>query len=254
MRRAPLVLSILALVLAATGVAVSAPKGADGVIHACFDQRQVDGPGGGEVVLINAGQTCSAATGGDFPDALTWNATGPAGPVGPVGQSGPAGPTGPQGTPAPVEKLPPTEVKKVDSAEKKLETAQDKIDAAIEKLKGSKDAATPAELTKFMQSVQAMVTAMVGAQQVSLTLLRSLPPGAARDLAIRQAEEQIARAQQLLPRIQQMLRDKKLTSAELQKLLQQLPQLLSALMNSQSAMNDGLAGRKPDPIGPAKKP
>src|SRR5689334_6543648 len=124
MRRAPLILSVIALVLAATGVAVSAPKGTDGVIHACFSQQALDEGGDNTIRLINAGETCD----GDYPQELTWNATGPAGATGATGATGAQGPVGPQG-PAPTQ---PTEVPKETS--KRIESANDKAESAKDKL------------------------------------------------------------------------------------------------------------------------
>lgn len=70
--------------------AISAPKGADGVIYACYNQAQLTSDGSGELVLVEAGAACPAG----WPQPLSWNA---AGAPGAKGDTGPKGETGAPG-------------------------------------------------------------------------------------------------------------------------------------------------------------
>jgi Collagen triple helix repeat (20 copies) len=83
----------------AAGVAISAPNGSDGVIHACYAQSEIGSVGSSPLVVVDAGDPCPV----EIPQAITWNQTGPAGATGATGATGAAGPqgatgaTGPQG-------------------------------------------------------------------------------------------------------------------------------------------------------------
>lgn len=89
----PGILSLLAVVLAAGGVAYATIPSANGTIHACYSDTS------GALRVVDG----DAVGGGRCPDretALTWNQKGPTGPAGAdgaTGLQGPAGPTGPAG-------------------------------------------------------------------------------------------------------------------------------------------------------------
>lgn len=78
----------------AGGVALSAPKGPDGVIHGCYSQTEIDNSGSSPIMVVNVGQACPV----EMPLTLDWNATGPQGPAGPAGPQGLTGPQGPAGS------------------------------------------------------------------------------------------------------------------------------------------------------------
>jgi len=78
----------VALAAAATGVAVAAIPGPDGVINGCYLNS------GGNMRVIDSGKTCDAGE-----TALNWNQTGAPGPVGSPGATGAPGPQGAPGAP-----------------------------------------------------------------------------------------------------------------------------------------------------------
>lgn len=86
----PGLLSLLAVFLAAGGLAYAAIPSADGTIHGCYDKAR------GTLRIVDAeavgGGRCS-----DAEAALSWNQKGPVGPTGPKGAAGAQGPAGPAG-------------------------------------------------------------------------------------------------------------------------------------------------------------
>lgn len=85
--------SVLALLLAANGVALAAIPGTENRIDAC---RAVQG-GTVRIIDSEAGETCRQAV--EAP--VSWGVAGPEGAQGPAGSQGPAGPAGPQGQAGP---------------------------------------------------------------------------------------------------------------------------------------------------------
>lgn len=83
----------LVLAGAVGGIALSAPKGEDGVIHACFSRSNLDTDGSGQILLVNAGTPCPAG----WPQELAWNAAGVAGAKGDPGTKGEKGDPGTKG-------------------------------------------------------------------------------------------------------------------------------------------------------------
>ena len=81
-----MIVALVALFIAATGFAVGAIPGRDGVIHACYKKK------GGALRVVAAGKKCPRGT-----RALSWNQRGLAGANGPKGANGPRGATGVQG-------------------------------------------------------------------------------------------------------------------------------------------------------------
>lgn len=79
----PLVVALLALSLAAGGVALAAP-GEGGKIQGCFNER-------GALRVVDTGASCEAGE-----TSLTWSQQGPPGPRGADGAPGPPGPAGDQ--------------------------------------------------------------------------------------------------------------------------------------------------------------
>ncbi len=80
-----MVVALLSLVLAASGVAVAAIPDSSGVIHGCYSNRT----GALRVIDVSAGDSCSAKE-----TVLTWNEEGPQGPAGADGQDGADGTDG----------------------------------------------------------------------------------------------------------------------------------------------------------------
>jgi hypothetical protein len=86
---APLVISVLALMVALGGVAYSSIPDASGVIHGCYTTQ-----GSRTLRVIDSAESCLGSE-----TALNWSQQGPAGPTGPAGAQGPQGAQGPPGQP-----------------------------------------------------------------------------------------------------------------------------------------------------------
>lgn len=240
-----LIISICALVVAMSGVAIAVPKGSDGVIHACYNERFV-GTVGSDVVLVNPGTDCATATGRDFPDAITWNATGPAGATGATGTPGAPGPAGPA-TPVQPE-LSPAELAKLEAAKEKAESAQEKVDKAKDKLEDAKaKTVSPAELAAFLKPLQQMVAQLVATQQAQIVALSGLAPNAARDAAIRKAQAQIDAARTIAAKLGGLVGGKSakaVTREQMLKIAEEIQDALAALAGGQAAVSDGLKATK----------
>lgn len=116
------------------GVAFSAPQGADGVIHACYKQSDLDTEGAAQLFLVNAGSACPAG----LTQAIAWNE---AGPQGPKGDPGTKGDTGEQGAPKPLltkekrdeilrqQKADAAQVKRIDASLDHLRDQLDNLDS-----------------------------------------------------------------------------------------------------------------------------
>jgi hypothetical protein len=76
---------------AGAAIAGSGPVDANGVIHGCWSQAELNGSH--VLVLQDAGSTCPPKT-----NAISWSETGPAGPAGPAGPQGTPGTNGTNGT------------------------------------------------------------------------------------------------------------------------------------------------------------
>jgi hypothetical protein len=81
-----MVVALAALLVAASGFAVAAIPGRNGVIHACYKKR------GGALSVVAGGKKCPRGT-----RALSWNQQGPPGANGPKGANGQAGVRGVEG-------------------------------------------------------------------------------------------------------------------------------------------------------------
>jgi hypothetical protein len=137
---AALGVGLLALFVAVGGVAIGAPRGSDGVIHACFSQSDIDaggeggGPGSAVLRVVDAGAPCPDGA----PQALKFNAQGPQGAPGPQGPAGPAGPQGKSGTPDDPTKLTvitDAEAQKLAKDLASLKGGGDKLGVDVDKLK-----------------------------------------------------------------------------------------------------------------------
>jgi hypothetical protein len=71
-------------IAAIAGVGYAAVPGADGTIHACYDNVS------GQMRLHDA-EDGTPRSCGNKESAVSWNVQGPAGPVGPEGPAGPGG-------------------------------------------------------------------------------------------------------------------------------------------------------------------
>ena len=94
-RRGAIATVVLVTLLASVGVGYAAIPSADGVIHACYNDKS-NPVGMLRVIDAEAGAKCAKNE-----KSLTFNQTGPQGPAGPAGPQGPAGPAGPQGPAGP---------------------------------------------------------------------------------------------------------------------------------------------------------
>ena len=89
MKRQPLAVALVGLVVLAGAAAISAATEADGTIYACQNLRH------GLLRVVASADACKTAK----EKPIQWNERGPAGPAGEPGSQGPPGPPGPKGDP-----------------------------------------------------------------------------------------------------------------------------------------------------------
>ena len=90
-RLAAAVVGVVAIGLAAGGIAYATIPDSSGVLHGCYSANGANAKGGAQLNLVNSDQaTCTNGQ-----TAVTWGQTGPAGQTGPTGPTGPQGPGGP---------------------------------------------------------------------------------------------------------------------------------------------------------------
>jgi hypothetical protein len=82
-----MIVALVALFISATGVAVAAIPGGNGVIHACYNKK------GGALRAVSGGKSCPRGT-----RALSWNQAGARGATGAPGARGATGAPGATGT------------------------------------------------------------------------------------------------------------------------------------------------------------
>src|SRR5438046_1139999 len=98
-RRGLVALTVVAVGLAAGGIAYASVPDSNGVIHGCYNRAGAKSTGGTSLTIIDSSYS-SCARG---QQQITWNqkgpkgATGAQGPTGPAGTNGSRGPTGPKG-------------------------------------------------------------------------------------------------------------------------------------------------------------
>ncbi|HWT93508.1 MAG TPA: hypothetical protein VN238_10960 [Solirubrobacteraceae bacterium] len=184
-----LVVSIIALVVATSGVAVAAnPFGSDGVIHACYNADQL-ADGGSTIIVVESAADCGTS---DYADHFTFNAqgqpgapgaSGPQGPAGAAGAPGPAGQTvqaAPKVAAAEAAKL----VQQLKQTETKVGKGAEQLDKLKEKLGNAK---TPAQMQQqleaMLKAVQQMLAALMNGQQTQQNALGSISSGIAMGAA-----------------------------------------------------------------------
>jgi hypothetical protein len=241
-----LVVSITALVVAMSGVAVAAnPFASDGTLIACYNPENFES-GGSSIMVVKDASDCDN---NDYGASFRLNAQGPQGVPGPQGPQGANGANGAQGAQGPAGQVVPAPAKltaveatkltqQVGAAGSKLESQLEKLDKAKDQLGDAKSTAQlQKQLEALMKMIQQMFAVLLQGQQSQQNALGSISSSMAVGNAaqkLKDADKAADKAKDAQERV-----EKADTAKEQQKALDQMIQQILAFMKSmQEAQNE----------------
>lgn len=241
-----LIVSILALVVATSGVAVAAnPFASDGTLIACYNPENFES-GGSSIMIVKAASDCDN---NDYGASFRLNAQGPQGATGAPGPQGPIGAQGGQGAPgAPGQVVPaPAKLNAVEATKltQQVGAAGNKLESQLEKLDKAKDQLGDAKTTAQLQKQIAALTKMI--QQIFAVLLQGQQSqqnalgSISSSIAVGNAAQKLKDADKAAEKAKdaQEKVEKADTAKEQQKAIDQMIQQILAFMKSmQDAQNE----------------
>ena len=241
-----LIVSILALVVATSGVAVAAnPFASDGTLIACYNPENFES-GGSSIMVVKDASDCDN---NDYGASFRLNAQGPQGATGAPGPQGPIGAQGGQGAPgAPGQVVPaPARLNAVEATKltQQLQSTASKIESASDKLEKAKDKLGDAksqqqvnkQIEVLMQMIRQMLVAILSGQQSQQNALGSISSSIAVGNAAQKLKDAGKAAEKAKDAQEQV--EKADTAKEQQKALDQMIQQILAFMKSlQEAQNE----------------